>query len=228
MNTCSIPNFDFSQSCLLFLGGDRPQKFYSKMNLNSAPFCVCADSGAAHALALGCKPDFLIGDLDSIDSNLLNQPELQNAKIIPYPPEKDYTDGDLALAAAIELAQQNRLSIAVFGSTGDRMDHSLANLLIGQKAANQKIPIVYYYDRSVAYLVSGPNTIQLKCENGRLISILPLSLTAENLCLKGFKYPLDHEQLRSDQARGISNLLEANQGSITLQQGCIYIVQNFD
>jgi len=226
--TEKIPDFDFSRSLLLFLGGDAPPAFYAAAGLQTAAACICADSGAAHALALGCTPDIVIGDMDSLPKDTLTRLQNMHIPMQTFPTKKDLTDGELALQKAIELAKAKELDIAVFGSLGDRPDHSLANLFIGRQAARQGITIRYFYAKAVGHLLQGPGETLLKPQNGQTVSIISLTESTKGITLQGFEYPLANFELRAEYALGISNVLTDSQGSIQCTDGCLYIVQNFD
>ena len=61
---------------------------------------IAADAGIAHAAALSLTPELWVGDFDSVPDDL---PGAFDA--VPrqeFPPEKDKTDGELAVDAAFE------------------------------------------------------------------------------------------------------------------------------
>lgn len=68
---------------------------------------------------LGIVPDIILGDFDSLGY----VPKGDN--IIRHKVEKDDTDMMLAVEKAIELGYHN---ITIFGGTGGRTDHTIANL----------------------------------------------------------------------------------------------------
>jgi thiamine pyrophosphokinase len=61
---------------------------------------IAADGGIAHAAALGVEPELWIGDFDSSDDNLIALHE--DVPRQTHPPAKDATDGELAIAEAVE------------------------------------------------------------------------------------------------------------------------------
>ena len=49
---------------------------------------ICADGGASNAIALGLQPQVVIGDLDSLDSNLQAQLEADGCQVLAHPPRQ--------------------------------------------------------------------------------------------------------------------------------------------
>ena len=68
----------------------------------------------------GITPHLLLGDLDSIQSRIPKELPLKT-----FPPEKDYTDLELAIHTAIEKKASH---VEIWGGIGGRLDHTVANL----------------------------------------------------------------------------------------------------
>jgi len=80
---------------------------------------VAADSGLAAVIKAGFKPDWVIGDMDSLeDASLLDAVPQEN--IIKMKHDKDYTDTELAFSLAVEKGCDN---IWIIGGGGGRIDH---------------------------------------------------------------------------------------------------------
>lgn len=89
---------------------------------------LAADYGATVLLKWGIKPAVAIGDFDSTSPTEFDQLKAQLSDITTFPPEKDFTDTQLGVKLAIE--KFNPDQIDVFGATGGRIDHLLANLFL--------------------------------------------------------------------------------------------------
>ena len=61
---------------------------------------ICADGGTCHAIALDIIPHYIIGDLDSLPSNIQGYMRREGVTIIHFPEKKDKTDLELALEFA--------------------------------------------------------------------------------------------------------------------------------
>ena len=87
-------------------------------------YCIAADSGLEYADKLGLKVDFLLGDYDSVDKDVLDRYK-SNTEFEIYPKEKDYTDTHLAIMTALK---KGATDIYILGATGTRMDHTITNI----------------------------------------------------------------------------------------------------
>ena len=169
---------------------------------------ISVDGGFYHLEFLKISPDIILGDFDSVDSNLFLK--YGNAEIIEYNSEKDYTDTEIAIRKAIELDFEN---IYMVGCTGERLDHTLANIfllsLIKENGKN-------------GYIIDSNNRIELlenesknlKILNSEYISILPLT-NIDSVTITGLKYNLKDVALRFASTLTISNELSKNEGNIT-------------
>src|SRR5436189_171657 len=77
--------------------------------------------------ALGIAVDVVVGDLDSVDLQVLDAARHAGAVVERHPAAKDATDLELALLAARE---RGVAEILVVGGHGGRLDHFLANALL--------------------------------------------------------------------------------------------------
>ena len=81
------------------------------------PYIICTDGGFDLAKQAGITPHLLLGDLDSIQSRIPKELPLKT-----FPPEKDYTDLELAIHTAIE----KKLLMGDLGWHRGRLDHTVA------------------------------------------------------------------------------------------------------
>lgn len=84
------------------------------------------DRGALRLMEHGIKPLVAIGDFDSISGDEKALVAKQLADIRVARPEKDDTDTQLALTIAMD--EFDATEIFVYGATGGRIDHFLANV----------------------------------------------------------------------------------------------------
>ena len=120
---------------VIFTGGESPAIDDAKIFFenNSADFIIAADSGLdayEKYYDLGLvkrKPDFLTGDFDSIENRYLVDVKYSDCDKKIYSHDKDWTDSELALMKAREIAGTGDRIILV-GGNGGRPDHFVALL----------------------------------------------------------------------------------------------------
>lgn len=98
--------------------------FHKKLS-EDADLIICADGGANNAKKMNLHPDYIIGDFDSTNPSVIEFFKNQNTNIIKDQSE-DKTDLELALSLAESLDPKE---ILILGAFGDRIDHTLANIL---------------------------------------------------------------------------------------------------
>lgn len=204
---------------VVFAGGPAP----SPAALGSAPSgatVVAADGGADHALALGLPVDIAVGDFDSIAPGTLETLERAGARIDRHPAEKDATDLELALAAALELGPQR---ILVVGGDGGRLDHLLGELLLLAGAASAGVEIDAVLGQATVHVVRGERL--LAGTEGELVSLFALHGPAVGVVTEGLAYPLRGETLAPGSSRGLSNRFTAAEARISLESGVLLVVR---
>lgn len=171
---------------------------------------ICADGGYNHAKKMGIIPDVLIGDFDSAK-------DFETVKNrIEYPARKDFTDGELAVMYAEESGAD---SVCLIGMTGDRLDHTIADIMLLSKCKNG----VLIDDNNEIYLLRDKLTI--RGTRGQTLSVIPVFGDAEGLTTTGLEYPLKDETLCFASTRGISNVMTADVCEITIKQGLALVVK---
>jgi thiamine pyrophosphokinase len=203
-------------SALVFAGGDPPDPAEL---LSGVEFVVAADSGLEHALALGVEVDVVVGDLDSVDTTALSRAVAAGATVEAHPAEKDATDLELALEAAVA---RGATTIRVLGAHGGRVDHYLANVLllasprfasVGIDARLGDAHVTVVRDR--ADLVGVP---------GAVCSLLPIGGSAVGVTTHDLRYPLHRETLEPGSTRGVSNEFLSVHAAVTLEAGVLLAV----
>ena len=106
-------------------GGKPPAEKLLRDYLDEVDFIIAADKGCECLYNYNIIPDLLIGDFDSANKEILNKARLKIKEVLEFPPEKDYTDTEIAL---MEAAKRGTEKILLFGATGTRMDHTLGNI----------------------------------------------------------------------------------------------------
>lgn len=160
---------------------------------------IAADRGMMHALPLGLQAELWVGDFDSAS------PELQRAFAhIPreeHPVGKDFTDGELAVEAALARGADRLILV---GAMGGQTDQTLAHLLLGLRLARQGIPTLLSSGYEEAYpLLAGKLRLDLPLKSK--LSLLPLG-SFVGLSLRGVQWPLHRFDVPLGSTRTLSNL----------------------
>lgn len=171
---------------------------------------IAADGGMRHAQALGVLPEVWVGDFDSTPDGLS---EFHAATPrMPFPAEKNFTDGELAIEEAIERGATRLVLIGSFG--GERTDHSLSHLLLAVTLAERGFEVVLTSGQEEAVPLL-PGSRELELPAGSLFSVVAFTDLA-GLSLIGAKYPLDQADIAFGASRTISNVAE---GPVTASLG---------
>ena len=183
---------------------------------------VGADGGARHAAALGRRLDLWVGDGDSIGEDELAAIEATGIPVRRSPVDKDESDTELALLAALDAGAARITILGALG--GARLDHELANVwLLGHpRLTGRDIRLV---DAAVRMRLVGPGRADLGGRVGDLVSLLPFAGDAGGLTTEGLRYPLRDERLRSGPSRGLSNVRVSSDASLTVGSGRILVVE---
>jgi len=206
---------------VIFAGGTlRPGKAVQTA-IAQADLILAADSGASTALQHDCIPLIVVGDLDSLDAQPLQQLQAQGTHIIQAAVEKNETDTELAIQVAIE---HGATSITLLGALGgQRFDHMMANILL--LAGFETVPIRIVDGPSVCWLLRGPERSVIDGHAGDLLSLLPLTGDATGVRTQGLYYPLPGETLYFGRPRGVSNVFLGEQAEVALETGMLLVIK---
>lgn len=210
---------------LLFANGIMADPEQARPFLAQATAVIAADGGLRHLLALGRRPDVLIGDLDSLPPGIESELESWPTEVVRHPPAKDETDLELALLLA--RARYPDAEIIVLGGFGGRLDQTLANVLLLAHPQLLDQPVRFVEGRESAWLVRDWTAIDGRPGDG--VSLIPLGGPARVVATTGLRWPLRDETLAFGPARGISNQMTANRATVELAGGlllCIHTAQS--
>lgn len=195
---------------------------YCRAVLTADDYIICADGGTGHALAMGVTPDLVVGDADSIGADIRKLLEGRpDIPFIKYPAEKDKSDLELALDRAVALNPGEIIFLGALG--GDRLEHTLANILLLVLPLQKGIPARILAERHEIQLTG--ETLTLNGRPGDYVSLLPLTGTATGVATEGLKYPLRGETLHFSSTRGLSNELLGDEAKVALREGLLLIIK---
>ena len=206
---------------LIFIGGDPPHPNV-RQHLPADAFVIAADSGYAHAIAMGFVPNELVGDMDSITAVDLTDARDSNTLITKYPSDKDLTDTEIAIASAI--ARQST-HITVVSGGGDRFDHVLAMIHSIASCALTVDTSLLIGTARVSY-VSLNKEFKLEAQTGDIVSLIPLG-GAVTVTTTGLQWELNNDTLQSFASRGVSNIATGESVSISVTDGLLAVIEPF-
>jgi thiamine pyrophosphokinase len=172
---------------------------------------IAADGGAD----LGWPVDLLVGDLDSISPQTLAGIE----NVERHPAEKDATDLELALRAALRFEPER---ILVLGSAHGRLDHLFGSLLLLADEDFAGVEVDAQLGAATVHVVRGER--RLASEVGALISLFAVHGPASGIVTEGLSYPLAGETLEPGSSRGLSNVFAAREARIAVDSGVLLAV----
>ena len=181
---------------------------------------IAADGGYRNALALGVRPDILLGDLDSLGGEDIPS----SVEKLQVPAEKDFTDTQLAADTALK---KGASEIIIIGGLDGRLDHTLSNLAILEDMNARHIHCHITNGANRVHYLNSTSTLIPK-SGYRYLSLLCLSEKAKGVSVEGCKYPLKNATLKRSFQFAVSNEIEGNCALISVRKGGLYVIESKD
>ena len=206
---------------IIFANGDLPNLDKARALLCEDDFIIAADGGTRHALALGLAPNTIIGDLDSVNSDLQPLKE-KGTQVIQYPTDKNETDLELAIQYALTL---NPEKIIILAALGGRLDQTLGNIaLISDLQQAQGSAFDLRLDDGVEEVLFCSGRVQINGTTGDLVSLIPWQGEVTGIVTAGLKWRLLDEVLYPHKTRGISNEMLGPMADVRIRSGSLLVV----
>ncbi len=185
---------------------------------------------AGRGYGVAIKPDDIAGDFDTVPEGILeNFTGRDDICIHRFKPEKDCTDTEIAVQLAIHYGCEDpETEIIIAGAIGTRMDHTLANIGMLEQIRRAGMKGVIADRFNLIRLIEGRETVSKSGSFGRYVSLIPLTEELEDVTLTGFKYLLDHHNVRMGESLCVSNELAADTGIIRIGRGRALLIQSRD
>jgi len=200
-----------------------PQFLYEEIRSVSNPVIICADGAAQIMKMSDIAPDFIVGDMDSVEEDTLKYFEAKGSRIIRHPEDKDETDTQLALECAFEMHPE---AIRMFGALGGRIDHALANISLLVMCAKRGVD-TKIVDKDCELFVIDRSCV-INGREGETVSLFPLSSDVTGIALEGFRYPLSDGVMEIGKPYGVSNRLTGTRGTISVRTGYLLVIRQFE
>jgi thiamine pyrophosphokinase len=185
------------------------------LNKDTGDLVIAADAGYDTLIKAGVEPDIVIGDFDSLPGLPAHPNTIRLSR------EKDDTD----MLAAIRLGLERSYTLFhIYGGTGGRLDHTLANIqclaFLSQRNARG---ILFGTNESITAITNG--SICFKAESKGYVSVFAHGNKARGVTLTGLKYPLTDATLTNTFPVGVSNEFTGRISKIEVREGTLIIVR---
>ena len=193
---------------LLLINGLPPREL---PDLEQYDRIYCTDGAYAHLLAKRIRPDYVIGDFDSVEVE-----DISPFVNIIVRPDQDFTDFDKCLQV---IENHGFAEVDVYGSTGLEHDHFLGNISTALEY-KKRLDITFYDDYSIFFFTS--KNIELEGVKDHVISLLPFPV-AKNVNSSGLMYALDGMDLKFGSRVGTRNIALEDTVEITYEKGNLLV-----
>ena len=198
-----------SPHALVITGGPVPRNLGT---LPAADLVIAADEGIDNARSLGIQVDLLVGDLDSASPAARS-----TARAVErHPIDKDETDLELALSAALAAGMG---SVTVVGTIGGRVDHAIGNMLVVAADRWADLRIDLRIDGARAWVVRDRVEVRGTVEN--LVSLLAVGGQATGVTTTGLAWALTDGVLETGVGPGLSNRMAASTATVAVGSGVV-------
>ena len=194
---------------LVITGGPVPRNLGT---LPAADLVIAADEGIDNARSLGIQVDLLVGDLDSASPAARSKARA----VERHPIDKDETDLELALSAALAAGMG---SVTVVGTIGGRVDHAIGNMLVVAADRWADLKIDLRIDGYRAWVVRDRVEFRGTVEN--LVSLLAVGGQATGITTTGLAWALTDGVLEPGVGLSLSNRMAASTATVAVGSGVV-------
>ena len=200
---------------LIVANGEWPKSYNIEEYPNDYSLLIALDGAANRLAEHGLLPDVLVGDMDSIDPEILARCRLNDTEII-HDANQEQSD----ISKGLRWVHQNHpdSKINIVGVEIGRYDHHLAafSSLFEQKSS--AIVILEGWDaRRVGSIPQ-----QINVQSGCLVSLISFG-TVTGVNLSGCQYPL-HDEAMHTGTRGVSNTAIETTITISAKSGDLLLL----
>ena len=202
--------------CIVIGAGDLT---VGALNVAEQDLVIAVDGGLSYCSALGVEPDLILGDFDSVSPDEAKAVEALEQqipdRIMRLPREKDDTD---MLAALKEGLNRGYRDFRIYGGTGGRFDHTLANIQCLLFLKKQDA-VGYLVDGTGMILVLMDESVEFQEGLEGYLSLFSLTEESVGVTIRGMKYPLEQAVIRNDFPVGISNEFTGERAVVSVEKG---------
>ena len=171
------------EKIILVLNGQIPKKDELKSFIKQYNQIICTDGAANQIIKLNINPDFILGDIDSLHTDFIND----KSNIIKLE-DQNLNDFEKALNW---LKDRNYNTIDIIGMDGKRIDHTIGNFSIILKEISS-FDLTIFTESGIFYTIKDKRKFQDICN--RYFSIFSPKKDTKITTL-GLKYELQNKTL---------------------------------
>ncbi|MGL5757170.1 MAG: thiamine diphosphokinase [Paraclostridium sp.] len=211
------------KACILLNGKVKDSEFVKKtIDDNNYEYIICADGGAKHLYDLKIAPDYILGDLDSLEKPIIDYYKKKGVKFKKFPQRKNETDTQLCVHLAKDLGVSQ---IHLIGALGGRIDHTIANINLMYYIKELGISSIIKNSDEEIYIIEN-GKISINGKKGSTISILPIKGNVNGVTLEKLEYPLDNANINFGNPIGLSNIMKEDSFNVKVDKGSLIIIVN--
>ena len=199
------------KTCYIFGAGDYFGEFPTIPNDS---FVIAADGGYARLLQAVIEPDLIVGDFDSLGY------VPGSGNVLKFRAEKDDTDTGLAVDEGL---RRGFNEFFIYGGTGGRLDHTLANIQCLARLSQSGCRGYLFGDGYVITAITNGSIVFDERRRG-YVSVFAHGETASGVYETGLKYALDNATLTNITPLGVSNEFTGQRSEVSVKQGTLIIL----
>ena len=184
-------------------------------------FIIACDKGYEECLKENIEPDILIGDFDTLNTSLIQNPKAT----IKLNPIKDDTD---TFYAVKYLLNENFYEIHFFGCLGNKLDHTIGNIQILSFLKDNNINGYLHSedDATITFMIKN-ESFEFKKNLKGMVSIFSYTEHSKGVTIQNMKYNIKDYELSNSIPLGISNefIVDSNSnGKVDVKDGKLLII----
>ena len=195
--------------CICVGAGEKPNHDIVK---GSGDLLVAVDGGLNYLQ--GQAVDMVVGDFDSLGY------EPKVGEVVKLQVKKDYTDMWVACQKGYDLGYRE---FWLYGATGGRFDHTIANLQLASNLAKKDCKAVLKANDCDIVVVNSQVTLDDMV--GRGVSVFAVDCAIVDL--EGFEYSAQGLRVTNDFPIGVSNRVTKQRAVVKIRSGVAIVVVDF-
>ncbi len=212
------------KKCIIIGAGDLT---VGSVAVGEEDLVIAVDGGINYCGVLEIEPDIILGDFDSVNEAqreaILAMKEQVPDRVVVLKPEKDDTDMLAALKLGLEKGYDYFL---IYGATGGRMEHTLANIQCLLFLKNHGA-VGYLMDGSGMIFVMRNEEVKLRANLEGYFSLFCLGKEAKGVTIKGLKYELEDYTMTNAFPIGVSNEFVGKEATVSVRDGELVGIVNY-